>query len=117
MNWQHFRTFVWLRWRLFLNQLRRGGTTNAIIQMILAIGVLILAVVMSVSFFLIGLSAVDADLQRNIQLLKQRPWFDKHGAVWVHWERPIWLLPTSFKSCATGPCAKFFACRVGRTSL
>ncbi len=55
MNWQHFQTFVWLRWRLFLNQLRRGGTTNAIIQMILAIGVLILAVVMSVSFFLIGL--------------------------------------------------------------
>jgi hypothetical protein len=35
-----------------------------------------LAVKVTNGFFLIGLSAVDADLQRNIQLLKQRPWFD-----------------------------------------
>ena len=27
-------------------------------------------------FFLIGLSAVDADVQHNVQLLKDRPWFD-----------------------------------------
>jgi hypothetical protein len=27
-------------------------------------------------FFLIGLSAVEADMQRNIQLLKERSWFD-----------------------------------------
>jgi hypothetical protein len=27
-------------------------------------------------FFLVGLSAVPADLQRNIQLLKERPWVD-----------------------------------------
>ena len=27
-------------------------------------------------FFLIGLSAVDADVQRDTQLLKDRPWFD-----------------------------------------
>ena len=35
-----------------------------------------LAVKVTNGFFLIGLSAVDADLQRNIQLLKSRPWFD-----------------------------------------
>jgi hypothetical protein len=35
-----------------------------------------LAVKVTNGFFLIGLSAVDADLQRNIQLLKNRPWFD-----------------------------------------
>jgi hypothetical protein len=35
-----------------------------------------LAVKVTNGFFLIGLSAVDADLQRNIQLLKQRSWFD-----------------------------------------
>ncbi len=35
-----------------------------------------LAVKVTNGFFLIGLSAVDADLQRNVQLLKQRPWFD-----------------------------------------
>ncbi len=35
-----------------------------------------LAVKVTNGFFLIGLSAVDADVQRNTQLLKERPWFD-----------------------------------------
>ena len=35
-----------------------------------------LAVKVTNNFFLIGLSSVDADMQRNIQLLKERSWFD-----------------------------------------
>jgi len=35
-----------------------------------------LAVKVTNGFFLIGLSAVDTDVQRNTQLLKDRPWFD-----------------------------------------
>ena len=35
-----------------------------------------LAVKVTNGFFLIGLSAVDTDVQRNTQLLKERPWFD-----------------------------------------
>jgi hypothetical protein len=35
-----------------------------------------LAVKVTNGFFLIGLSASDSDVQRNIQLLKDRPWFD-----------------------------------------
>jgi hypothetical protein len=35
-----------------------------------------LAVKVTNGFFLIGLSAVDVDLQRNVQLLKERSWFD-----------------------------------------
>ena len=35
-----------------------------------------LAVKVTNGFFLIGLSAVDADVQRNVQLLKDQPWFD-----------------------------------------
>jgi len=35
-----------------------------------------LAVKVTNGFFLIGLSAVDAEVQRNIDLLKTRPWFD-----------------------------------------
>jgi hypothetical protein len=35
-----------------------------------------LAVKVTTNFFLIGLSAVDADQQRNIQLLKDQEWFD-----------------------------------------
>jgi hypothetical protein len=35
-----------------------------------------LAVKVTPGFFLIGLSAVEADMQRNLQLLKERAWFD-----------------------------------------
>jgi hypothetical protein len=35
-----------------------------------------LAVKVTNNFFLIGLSSVDADRARNIQLLKERAWFD-----------------------------------------
>ncbi|HEY2134982.1 MAG TPA: hypothetical protein VGH49_03785, partial [Xanthobacteraceae bacterium] len=35
-----------------------------------------LAVKVTTNYFLIGLSAVDSEMQRNIQLLKERPWFD-----------------------------------------
>jgi hypothetical protein len=35
-----------------------------------------LAVKVTNGFFLIGLSAVEADVQRNLQLLKERAWFD-----------------------------------------
>src|SRR5712691_11728968 len=35
-----------------------------------------LAVKVTNGFFLIGLSAVDADKERNLQLLKERGWFD-----------------------------------------
>jgi len=35
-----------------------------------------LAVKVTKGFFLIGLSAVDTDVQRNVQLLKDRSWFD-----------------------------------------
>jgi hypothetical protein len=35
VNWQHFRTFVWLQWRIRRNQLRRGGSGNAVVLAIL----------------------------------------------------------------------------------
>ena len=35
-----------------------------------------LAVKVTPGFFLIGLSALEADIQRNMQLLKERSWFD-----------------------------------------
>jgi hypothetical protein len=35
-----------------------------------------LAVKVTTGFFLIGLSSADADRDRNLQLLKERAWFD-----------------------------------------
>jgi len=58
VNWRHFRAFVWLRWRLFVNQLRRGGAVNAVVQALLAVGALAFAASLSVVFFFVGLFAM-----------------------------------------------------------
>jgi ABC-2 type transport system permease protein len=58
VNGRHFQAFVWLRWRLFVNQLRRGGAVNAVVQAIMAVAALGAAAVLSVVFFLVGLFAM-----------------------------------------------------------
>jgi ABC-2 type transport system permease protein len=55
VNWQHFRAFLWLRWRLRVNQFKRGGVANAIILGILAVATVIAAISLFVIFFLVGL--------------------------------------------------------------
>jgi ABC-2 type transport system permease protein len=44
MNWAHFKAFVWLRWRLMVNQWRRAGTINAVLTMIVVVSALIMAI-------------------------------------------------------------------------
>ncbi len=47
MNLTHFRTFVWLRWRLRVNQMRRGGAAGVVILGLL----LALVIVVALSLF------------------------------------------------------------------
>ena len=35
MNWEHLKTFLWLRWRLIANRNKRAGVTSVILQGIL----------------------------------------------------------------------------------
>jgi ABC-2 type transport system permease protein len=58
VNAQHLWAFLWLRWRLRVNQLRRGGAANAIIVVLLSVGVVILAFGLFAGSFLIGLFAL-----------------------------------------------------------
>src|SRR5262249_34856943 len=58
VNRQHFQTFLWLRWRLRVNQFKRGGVLNAVLMAILAAVVAAVAVVLFFLFFLIGLFAL-----------------------------------------------------------
>jgi ABC-2 type transport system permease protein len=58
VKWRHLQAFIWLRWRLFVNQLRRGGAVNAVVQTLLAVNALGVAVVLSVVFFFVGLYAL-----------------------------------------------------------
>jgi len=51
LNWHHLKTILWLRWRVRLNQLKRGGTVNTI----LTIALLVLGLIASVSMFFVAL--------------------------------------------------------------
>jgi ABC-2 type transport system permease protein len=37
VNWEHLKTYTWLRWRLSTNQIRRTGLIGAIIAVVLAV--------------------------------------------------------------------------------
>jgi hypothetical protein len=58
VNWQHFQTFLWLRWRLRLNQLKRGGLANAIILAILTVLLVFGSVFLFAGSLLVGLFAL-----------------------------------------------------------
>jgi ABC-2 type transport system permease protein len=51
MNWQHFRTLIWLRGRLFRNRMRRAGKLNAVVTQILKV----IAIIASVALFFTAL--------------------------------------------------------------
>src|SRR5262249_47479122 len=54
VNGQHFRTFLWLRWRLLVNQIKRGGAANVVVIALLGVAGAALSAVLAVTFFLIG---------------------------------------------------------------
>jgi hypothetical protein len=58
VNWQHLQTFLWLRWRLRVNQLKRGGTANAVILIILLALLALLSVILFIAFLLVGAFAL-----------------------------------------------------------
>jgi len=45
VNWEHLRTFLWLRWRIISNRNRRAGAASVILQTILAVVSIVSAVV------------------------------------------------------------------------
>ncbi len=55
MNGQHFCTFLWLRWRLRINQLKRSGIANVVVLIILATAAVVSAAILFVVFFSLGL--------------------------------------------------------------
>jgi hypothetical protein len=48
------RAFIWLRWRLLANQLRRAGFANAVLLGIVTIGALLLSIPLFIGSFLLG---------------------------------------------------------------
>jgi hypothetical protein len=58
VNWQHLSTFLWLRWRIRVNQLKKGGIANAVVMAIVAAFLALFAVGLFVTAFLVGVLAL-----------------------------------------------------------
>jgi hypothetical protein len=57
MNREHLKAFLWLRWRLRMNQFRKAGTVNTVLFIIFAVLCLIAAVTLFVVGITVGLYA------------------------------------------------------------
>jgi hypothetical protein len=55
VNPEHLRAFFWLRWRLLVHQLKRGGVVNFVFLAIVLAGAVLLAALLAVGSFLAGL--------------------------------------------------------------
>ena len=51
---EHLRTFLWLRWRLRVNQARKGGALNAVLMAILAVFGVLFTFSLAIGMFFLG---------------------------------------------------------------
>lgn len=58
MNWQHLQAFLWLHWRLLVNQWRRGGAINGILMIVVAWCALILVAPLFIGALVLGIFAL-----------------------------------------------------------
>lgn len=58
MNWEHFKAFVWLRWRLLYNQARRAGAVNAVLTVIVVSAAILTAIPLFIGSLMLGLFAI-----------------------------------------------------------
>jgi hypothetical protein len=69
VNWAHLKTFVWLRWRLAVNQTRRSGPGGAILSMIVTVLMTAGGAVMLVAGFLVGFLALRTASSRVVMVV------------------------------------------------
>ncbi|HEX3149379.1 MAG TPA: hypothetical protein VHR66_14995 [Gemmataceae bacterium] len=55
MNREHLSAFIWLRWRLRVNQIRKAGTLNAVVMAIVGVSAIVAAVGLLIAGFVVGL--------------------------------------------------------------
>jgi ABC-2 type transport system permease protein len=58
VNWEHLKAFVWLRWRLAVNQTRRSGPGGAVVSGIVTVLMTVGGGVMLILGFLVGFLAL-----------------------------------------------------------
>ena len=68
MNTAHFRTFLWLRWRLIVNQFGRSGSGGLILSGILAVVITAGSVLTLIAGFAVGLVALRTATPLSVML-------------------------------------------------
>ncbi len=58
MKAEHLKAFIWLRWRIRINQMRKGGVANTILLAILAVFGLLVSGGLAIGMFLVGVFAL-----------------------------------------------------------
>jgi ABC-2 type transport system permease protein len=58
VNWHHLLAFLWLRWRLRVNQVKKAGVFNTLVTAIFAVSLIPAALGMFIGAFLAGLLAM-----------------------------------------------------------
>lgn len=69
MNWQHLRAVFWLRWRLSVNQWKRGGTLNAVLGAIWLVFVVIASASSFLTALLLGLFVLSDTTPDHLMLI------------------------------------------------
>ncbi len=69
MNWAHLKTFVWLRWRLAVNQTRRSGPGGAVVSAIVTVLMTAGGGVTLIVGFLVGFLALRTGPSRAVMVV------------------------------------------------
>jgi hypothetical protein len=69
VNWPHLKTFIWLRWRLAANQIRRSGSVGVVISWIFTALMTAGGVVMLLAGFLAGFLALGTGSPRSVMVV------------------------------------------------
>jgi ABC-2 type transport system permease protein len=58
VNWRHFQAFVWLRWRLAVNQWKKAGAVSAVLMTIITFGAIITVIPLFIGSVVLGVYAI-----------------------------------------------------------
>ena len=70
MNWHHFQAILWLRWRMRVNQFRRGG----ILQLVIMTFVMVIALLAGIGFFFAGFLVGQLGLAQAPPVVQMAVW-------------------------------------------
>jgi hypothetical protein len=81
MNWHHVQAILWLRWRMRVNQFRRGGT----LQLVIMAFVVVIALLAGIGFFFAGFLVGDFGLVQAPPIIQMAVWDGLVGVFLFSW--------------------------------